>query len=118
MKIYLILMIAALLLGGCSTSGPMQRGQTTGPAQVLLNQAHAEAQAGALQRAIALVERAVRIEPRNAYVWHRLAQLQLAAGNRAKAKQFARRSNQFAGENRSLKRANHRLIEQIIDTEI
>ncbi len=60
-------------------------------------------------RAIAQVERTVRIEPRNVYAWHKLATLQLAAGDSNKAEQFARRSNQFATGN-SLQKITDKLF--------
>ncbi len=111
MKISLLLIAALLLLSGCSVTGPQMREQSDGPARVLLAQAQLAAQAGELNRAIALVERAVRIEPRNPYLWHRLAQLQLRAGNRTKAAQFARRSEQFGDQDPQLRRANRHIIE-------
>ena len=111
MRAGLTLIIITLLLGGCSSMGPTTTAPGSGPAQVLLQQAQVLKQQGQLDRAIALTERAVRIEPRNAYAWYELARLQLAAGHQAKAEQFAHRSNQLAGNDPQLREANRRLIE-------
>ncbi len=112
MRAGLTLMIITLLLGGCSSMGPTTTAPGSGPAQVLLQQAQALKQQGQLDRAIALTERAVRIEPRNAYAWYELALLYSAQGEHAKANQFAHRSIQLANENQALIRANQRLIER------
>ncbi len=79
----------------------------------LLAQAETLQQSGNLSGAIAQVERAVRIEPRNAYAWHRLATLQLAAGDLNRAEQFARRSNQYAAGNRELIEANQKVMNEV-----
>ena len=113
MKKYIQLLLVSLVLGGCSVTGPMGTSQNKGPGAVLLAQAETQQQLGNLSKSIALVERAVRIEPRNAYAWHHLAKLYFEAENYKKAEQFALRSNQFAGQDRQLVNENSRLIESI-----
>ena len=51
----------------------------------LLDRAQADAGAGRPDAASATLERALRIEPRNARLWHELAQLRLAQGQYAQA---------------------------------
>ena len=112
------IVVLILMLGGCSVTGPMQQPadveiENTGPTQVLLAQAGAKEKQGDRSEAIALTERAVRIEPRNAYAWHRLAKLYFLSKNLKKAEQFARRSNQLARGNQKLMQDNQQLIEEI-----
>jgi len=76
----------------------------------LLDNADAQAQAGELGAAAATLERALRIEPRNAYLWSRLAALRLRQGRYGMAADLAAKSNSLAASNRALKRDNWRLI--------
>lgn len=98
---------------------PVQPAQPAQPAQrsavsvQLLAQADTLQQSGDLSGAIAQIERAVRIEPRNAYAWHRLATLQLTAGDLNRAEQFARRSNQYAAGDRELIEANQKVMDEV-----
>ncbi len=118
MKKYYLIIVLMLMLGGCTVTGPMQQPadvevENTGPTQVLLAQAAGKEGQGNISEAIALTERAVRIEPRNAYAWHRLATLYFSSGDLKKSEQFARRSNQLARGNQKLMQDNQQLIEEI-----
>ncbi|KAF0193091.1 MAG: hypothetical protein FD165_194 [Gammaproteobacteria bacterium] len=85
--------------------------QPPGPAVVaLLDDAAARERQGDYDTSIAVLERAVRIEPRNALVWHRLARVNLQHGNAAQAEAMAKKSTQFAGNDQRLLAANWRLI--------
>ncbi len=92
---------------------PVQPAQRSAVSVQLLAQAETLQQGGDLSGAIAQIERAVRIEPRNAYAWHRLATLQLAAGDLNRAEQFARRSNQYAAGDRELIEANQKVMDEV-----
>lgn len=92
---------------------PVQPAQRSAVSVQLLAQADTLQQSGDLSGAIAQIERAVRIEPRNAYAWHRLATLQLAAGDLNRAEQFARRSNQYAAGDRELIEANQKVMDEV-----
>jgi len=48
------------------------------------------------ERAAALLERALRMEPRNAALWHELALARFRGGDNTQAEQFALRSNSLA----------------------
>jgi tetratricopeptide (TPR) repeat protein len=84
---------------------------SSNPAVVaLLERAQVDNQTGRLEAAGASLERALRIEPRNPWLWHQLAQLRLTQGQYAQAISLARKSTTFAGQNRSLQALNWRLI--------
>jgi tetratricopeptide (TPR) repeat protein len=63
------------------------------------------------ERAAALLERALRIEPRNARLWHRLAKIRLQQGRYAMAESLAQKSNALAKDDEELKQDNAELIE-------
>jgi Tfp pilus assembly protein PilF len=64
------------------------------------------------ERAAALLERALRIEPRNAQLWHRLAQVRLQQGQYHLAESLARKSNALARDDIQLQEKNTRLLKQ------
>jgi Tfp pilus assembly protein PilF len=76
----------------------------------LLESARSEAAGGNLANAAASLERAIRIEPRNPRLWHELARVRLKQGQYAQAESVAARSNSWAGDDRSLRADNWRLI--------
>ena len=78
----------------------------------LLDRAQLDADAGRPDAASATLERALRIEPRNARLWHELAQLRLAQGQYAQALSLAQKSNSFAGAQKHLQAMNWRVIGQ------
>ena len=79
-------------------------------ALALLGKAHARQQQGKLPQAIAIMERALRIDPGNALVWHRIASIRLQQKQYRLAESLALKSNSFAGSNDSLRARNWRLI--------
>ncbi len=78
----------------------------------LLKQSNRQAQAGDRNRAVATLERALRIEPRSAHLWNRLAHLRLGQKNSLLAAEMAAKSTALAGSDASLKRDNWLLIAQ------
>jgi tetratricopeptide (TPR) repeat protein len=76
----------------------------------LLDRARLDSGAGRHDAAGASLERGLRIEPRNAWLWNELAQLRLAQGQYAQAIALARKSNSFAGGERRLQALNWRVI--------
>lgn len=76
----------------------------------LLDRARLDTEAGQREAAGASLERALRIEPRNAWLWHELAQLRLAQGQYAQAITLAHKSMSFAGSERRLQALNWRLV--------
>lgn len=76
----------------------------------LLDRARLDNGTGQREAAGASLERALRIEPRNAWLWHELAQLRHAQGQYAQAISLAQKSNSFAGSDRRLQALNWRVI--------
>ncbi len=116
----LITIVLSLLLAACASSP-----QPTTPMMDISSEqdtrratssllAKVEIQEGAQnwERAAALLERALRIEPRDAQLWHRLAQVRLQQGQYHLAASLAQKSNALAGDDVQLKEKNTRLVKQ------
>lgn len=67
---------------------------------------------GHYEQAAAALERALRLEPRNAMLWHRLAQVRLSQGQWGNAMDFAAKSNSLAGGQRDIQANNWLVIAQ------
>ena len=76
----------------------------------LLDSADKYVKSNQLDKAGAALERALRIEPRNAGIWHDLAQIRLHQGEYQQAESLASKSNNLATGNRSLQARNWKLI--------
>lgn len=76
----------------------------------LLEKARDATRQGDYQRAEVLLERTVRIEPRNASLWHYLAKLRLHQTRYNDAIGLAKKSNNLARSNQHLKADNWRII--------
>lgn len=63
-----------------------------------------------LEKAIAVIERALGIQSKDAYLWYYLGKLHFAKGQFRKSIRFARRSNQFAGADSEQRILNDELI--------
>ena len=70
----------------------------------LIEQAQHERAQGRLDAAVVTVERALRIEPRNAHLWNLLAHLRYEQGQRGLAADLAAKSNALAARDIQLKR--------------
>jgi hypothetical protein len=79
----------------------------------LLNDANLAMQNGRDDRAAASLERALSIEPRNAWLWHRLASTRLKQGELDQAAALAAKSNSYASTDRMLQAANWRIIAEV-----
>jgi hypothetical protein len=78
----------------------------------LLDTADQQVRTGNLDHAAAILERALRLEPHNPLLWHRLATLRLQQGQFAQAASLAAKSNALAGNNRQLQASNWDTIAQ------
>ena len=76
----------------------------------LLDRAQLDSETGHREAAGASLERGLRIEPRNAWLWHELAQLRLAQGQYAQAIALAQKSISFAARERRLLALDWRVI--------
>lgn len=126
----LLVLVATCCAAGCAPSGPVRPAPqpapprtveepprdavaSSGPAVLaLLEQADAELQAGAPGRAIAKLENALRIAPRNPLVWQRLAQANLQDGRAGQAEALALRSISLARGNPELALESWRIVAQ------
>lgn len=79
----------------------------------LLDQASRQQQLGSPEKAAATLERALRIEPRNARLWHRLAIIRFQQGQYNQAESLAAKSSTLAQGDWHLKKKNAELIEQV-----
>lgn len=95
-------------------AAPGSKAPPANPAVVaLLNDANLATQNGRDDRAAASLERALSIEPRNAWLWHRLASTRLKQGELDQAAALAAKSNSFASPDRKLQAANWRIIADV-----
>lgn len=79
-------------------------------AGALASQAEKQRQSGDYAGAAATLERSLRIAPREAYLWNRLARLRMEQGQSAQAGNLAARSNDLAGNKGDVKKDNWRVI--------
>lgn len=109
-------LLALIALSGCAGLSRPGESVSTTPASdnnavvALVQSAKQDAAAGRLPAAAANLERALRIEPRNAVLWHELARVRLDEGQSAQAEQLANKSITLAGQNNNLRAENWRLI--------
>ncbi len=82
------------------------------PAGSLLAHAKQDIAAGQFDQAEIYMERALRVDPRDATLWHVMGQVKSGQHNHAQTVQFCLKSNSLAGRNSNLIRQNWRLIEK------
>ena len=114
------LLVLLLDLPGCA-SGPAETGAdaagmgTTQDAgrgvTALVAKAAQHEQRAQWERAAALLERALRIEPRNARLWHRLATIRFQQGRYGMAESLAQKSKALTKNDEALDRRNAELID-------
>ncbi len=111
LPIHIASFVLVLLLSACAALRPGMAPVSENPAVLtLVEQARVEVTDNKLHSAVASIERAQRLEPRNPWLWQELARLHLALGDHAQAESLAARSNTWAGSDRALRAANWRLI--------
>jgi len=79
-------------------------------AEILIRQAEQQRQARDYVGAAATLERALGIQPHEAYIWNRLARVRTEQGMYDQANYLASRSNVLAGDQVALKKDNWRMI--------
>jgi len=79
----------------------------------LLDQASKQENMGRPERAAAALERALRIEPKNARLWHRLAVIRFEQGQYVQAESLAAKSSALAAGDWHLKQKNSEIIQQV-----
>ncbi len=78
----------------------------------LLSDARSQAESGNLAAAAANLERAIRIDPRNAQLWNQLAHVRLKQKKYSLAASLAAKSNSLSAGNAALLSDNRAIIEQ------
>ncbi len=81
-----------------------------GPAEALYHEAKVSMAQGKNQQAELAIERALRIEPSNAYYWYTMGKIKYRQGAYEEAIQLCLKSKSLAGKNSKLVRANDKLI--------
>jgi len=90
---------------------PRSAAEASSPAVMsLLGRSETLARSGRMGMAAATLERALDLEPRNAFVYQRLASVRLAQGQASQAEAMARKSNSVAGNNPFVRADNWGLI--------
>jgi tetratricopeptide (TPR) repeat protein len=78
--------------------------------EVLLDSAVRHVEQTEYEQAAVVLERALRIEPGSAEIWHLLGQVRLHQGQYAQAEAMAQKSNALAANNMDLRQRNQHLI--------
>jgi tetratricopeptide (TPR) repeat protein len=78
----------------------------------LLDEAEVYANQGDGDQAAATIERALRIEPRNPWLWHRLAVIRMQQGRYSEAIDLATRSSSLANGDARLLEGNQQVIDR------
>jgi tetratricopeptide (TPR) repeat protein len=86
---------------------------TSGTVLALLSQAKQQERSGNPEKAAAVIERALRIEPNNPQLWYRLALLRLQQGKLDLAKSFAAKSMALAQGDEDLQTKNRTIMQQV-----
>lgn len=81
-------------------------------AATLLSSARQNVRAGQFSQAEMMLERALRVEPRNARLWHEMAQVKYGQKDYGQVVQFCIKSNSLAGKDYGLIQQNWRLMEK------
>jgi Flp pilus assembly protein TadD len=120
-----ILVLLAVALSACAqlhgTPGTADSQETTplpeagspppaSPTAALVEQGRRQSADGQYDQAVASVERALRIEPGNPWLWLELAQIHRSAGNARQADGHARKALSLAGTDRNAEQAARRFL--------
>lgn len=99
-----------LWLAACVTAPSAPPVSDNAAVRALVAQADTDSQAGRLDNAVAGLERALRIEPRNPRLWLALARQRFRQGDIGQAEQLSERALTWAGDDRELRAAGWGLI--------
>lgn len=97
-----------------SVTGPEGETAPPGPSAVLLEQGRAQMSAAEYPAAAATLERAIRIEPGNPWLWLELAKVHRATGNLPQARAHAQKAASLAGGDDNARRAAEGLLNDIV----
>jgi Tfp pilus assembly protein PilF len=109
MKVWLVVVLFGAMTG-CAVIAPVPKVSQNTAVLALVENAHADAEAGRLPNAAATLERALRIESKNPRLWQELARVRMQQGDYAQAESTAARANTWVGDDHELRAQNWRLI--------
>lgn len=92
---------------------PLERVSGNSAALGLYQQAQALLSRGETEQAKAKVERALRIESDNPYLWFQMAQIEFIEQDYALAREMAKRAKSFAAGNGTLQRDINKFLRQL-----
>jgi len=98
---------------GTASQDNREAGTASAPSAVLLQQARSHLAAAEYPEAAASLERAIRIEPGNAWLWLELARVHYASGNLQQAQAHANRALSLAGSDDAVRSAAEKLLADI-----
>ncbi len=110
------LLFSSAVLVACTTTGPQPVSSPAPTANAkpvvvaLAADAHRAQQQGRHEQAAQYLERALRIEPNDPELWHRLAHVRYAQSRYQQAVHLAAKSNALAGDKHDLRRRNWQMI--------
>ncbi len=119
------LLLALLLISSCSTtevtpvryqSEATSSQRSEGPVAELQRKAIEALNAQQYQQSVAYLQRAIKIEPRNAFSWHYLAQIYWFSKDYARCRDMVDRSISYSSALDDLDRANSILMSQCEQT--
>ncbi len=96
------------LLTGCTVYAPSPSENSA--VVSLIEEAEQLSNIGQFDNAGISLERAIRIEPRNPQLWHKLAQIRISQQLYSQAENLARKSNSLCLDNSQLRSLNWKLI--------
>ncbi|MBU4117760.1 MAG: tetratricopeptide repeat protein [Proteobacteria bacterium] len=124
-----LLLTLTLIMHGCAGKTPVEQPTAPAPdsrpgqesvsvpkegkaAATLLASARQNLQAGQFSQAEMMLERALRLEPRNARLWHEMGQVKYGQKDYKQVVQFCIKSKSLAGKDHALIRQNWLLMEK------
>lgn len=127
MRRLFLTLIVTFTLAGCSLVDTLYREDSPTPqsppqplppassiaaVNTLLDQAETQVSQGKTEQAVSLMERALKIEPANAVIWHKLAAVRLLQQNWSQAEQLAAKSSSLPSRYPQLQQKNQQIIDQ------
>ncbi len=119
-KLLSLYLLSILLFQGCATSlppvpyPPPRPEQTDTISAEFSRQAATQVRQGRLDLAAATLERGLRIAPKDAMLWSRLAEVKLQQHHYQQARSLAEKSNSLAGSSPGIVEKNQQIIEEAL----
>ncbi len=102
-RLFNLLFILFFIMISNATATPYIKTDSSEAVKSLLGEAKSYHEASQFEQAAALLERALRIVPRDPVIWHNLAGVRLAQNDWKRAANLAQKSNALAGTRKNYK---------------